>query len=93
MIHPTVGRIVHFFEEIYPEQDQPRAAIIAYVHNERLVNLMVSSHQGGPYGAINVPLLQDDAVAPEGQRYCKWMDYQKEQLVKTESLEMKLSHG
>ena len=42
---PTVGRIVHFFED---DGDQPLPAIVTQVHSESCVNLHVFSDVGNP---------------------------------------------
>ena len=49
VIKPTVGRQVHFYdgnEPLSPEQAQPHAATVCFVHNDREVNLAAYSHTG-----------------------------------------------
>lgn len=83
MIAPTVGRIVWFYRSadmnLMRMDEQPMAAIIAYVFDARTVMLMVIDHGGQPT-PLNVPvqLLQDDDTPPvAGHAYCTWMPYQK----------------
>jgi hypothetical protein len=88
MIKPTVGCIVLYTPRKYDvehygvsqmDPDQPLAASIVYVWNERMVNLDVSDHQGGHHPVDRVTLLQDDDVVPVGERYAEWMPHQKGQ--------------
>lgn len=92
MITPTIGRIVWYHKskdqmhiDAY-DNDQPLAAIVAYVWSSGLVNLMVIDHNGRNHFVVSVELLQDGGIAPEGGRYCEWMPYQKGQAAKTERL-------
>ncbi len=96
MIKPTVGRHVDYWpkqnDPIHPKNtDQPHAAIICRVHDDRLVNLTVFDADGYCKGGFtSIPLLQDDDKAPEQGGYATWMDYQKGQAAKTEALESEL---
>lgn len=77
MIKPTVGRVVWFHTEFVPHQvEQPMAAIVVKVHDDRLVNLVVFDEFGSPLGRQNVTLRQEGDVAPSGI-FCEWMPYQK----------------
>lgn len=94
MIKPTVGRVVLY----YPGGDHrdrygagPLAAIVAFVHTDRLINVGALNPDGRNFGVQNVPLLQGDDAAPEGGGYCAWMDYQKGQAAKAEKLEQQLA--
>lgn len=85
MIKPTVGRVVWFF----PPKDknpnlQPHAALVAHVHNDRLVNLAVFNENGENYSRTSVQLLQDEDAAPEVGFYAQWMPYQVGQAAKNE---------
>lgn len=96
MIKPTVGRVVWFtpgatlpadFLLIDPEQ--PCNAHIAYVWNDRLVNLTVSDHYGKTFNFTSVRLLQDDDATsglpgflPEFGYFAEWMPYQVGQAAK-----------
>lgn len=92
MIAPTVGRVVWYSHNHeaspYPRLgDQPFAAHVAFVHTERLVNLLVISHTGHTFARENVILLQEDDTAPIDAPYAEWMPYQKGQAAKTEAAE------
>ena len=88
MIKPTVGRVVWFYTGVVKE---PCAAIIAKVHSDRMVNLMVIDEDGDPYGQTSVRLLQDDDK-PAGEAFwCAWMPYQLGQAAKTEAAEDRLA--
>lgn len=86
VITPTPGRIVHFFPGVADgvsqagrgtSDAQPLAAIVAMVHNERMVNLCVFDAYGNPHARPNVYLSQPDKDVPnDGTSYAKWMDYQ-----------------
>lgn len=85
MIQPTIGRVVWFWP--YGQgngQDQPNAALIAYVHSDRMVNLAVFDNNGISSGRTSVPLLQDGESNKSGQ-CCEWMPYQKGQAAKEEA--------
>jgi hypothetical protein len=93
MIKPTVGRVVWFTPPNNSAESgfsgyggQPMAATVAYVWNDRLVNLQVTDHAGVAHAKTSVPLIQDDEPKPDGY-YCEWMPYQKGQAAKTEQLE------
>lgn len=88
MIQPTIGRVVLYTPPTKDPKDagfQPHAATVAYVWNDRMVNLSIVDSNGVPYSATSVQLLQDDDAAPEGQGYCEWMAYQKTQAAKEET--------
>lgn len=85
MIRPTVGRIVWFWYNFEARkkfkesgQSQPLAAMVTFVHNDRLVNLMVHTKEGASVGAQNVPFFQPEDE-PEGEigKFCEWMPCQK----------------
>lgn len=94
MIKPTVGRVVHYIpsidDPIAKQFDQPLAAIIATVWDDRLVNLTVFDANGVSQGKQAVTLLQDDDPAPKSGSYAIWMPFQKGQAQKTEEIELKL---
>jgi hypothetical protein len=87
MIKPTVGRVVWFYSSKAPEK--AFAAMIAHVHSDRMVNLMVVDADGDPYGQTSVQLLQDDDKPQGGAFWCAWMPYQLGQAAKTEAAEAK----
>ncbi len=64
---------------------QPLVALVAYVWNDRLVNLTVFDQNGNPIGGqTSVPLLQGDDPKPELGYFASWMPYQKGQAAKAE---------
>ena len=83
MIKPTPGRIVwftpadddHLLTRI--DRSQPLAAIVAYVWNDRLVNLSVIDQHGSHHPRTSVTLLQDDEVSGSDGHFAQWMPYQK----------------
>jgi len=82
MIHPTIGRVVLFWpaaDEAGKRPDQPFPALIAYVHSEHLINVGGFAHNGQPFAATSVPLLQDDDELAPSSAYAEWMPYQLEQ--------------
>jgi hypothetical protein len=61
---PTVGRIVHYWpddlEQVAPEfgvidASQPFAAIVTFVHDQYVVNLVVTDHYGNMRARSSVP--------------------------------------
>lgn len=92
MIPPTVGRVVHFYEwRGHAEgHNGPLAALVAAVHDDRCITVMVVTRSGLPVPMPSVRLLQDDDKPPETS-YCAWMDYQKGQAAKAEALEKELA--
>ncbi len=96
MIKPTVGRVVHVHDStiIAHAPHQPLAGIVCYVHNDRLVNLVVFDMHGVPWPRKEVRLLQDhDKPDEDDRRYAFWMDYQKGQAARTEQLEKELARS
>jgi hypothetical protein len=94
MIKPTVGRVVLYTPqkvEGFPHAVDQLAAIVVYVHSDKLINLTVFDSNGGAYGVCSVDLIQDGDPKPEFGRYAEWMPYQKGQAAKTEQLEAKLA--
>lgn len=89
MIHPSIGRRVWFWPDshdthyenpdriAYYDPAQPCDAGIAYVHNDRLVNLTVADQNGVMHSRTSVTLLQDlDEPPAGGARHAQWMPYQ-----------------
>jgi len=94
MIKPTPGRVVWFTPHpgdpcFSSEFKPPFAAHVAYVHDDRHVNLMVISPEGHALQKRWVPLIQEGEALPTSE-YCEWMPYQKGQAAKTEALEKKV---
>jgi hypothetical protein len=75
IIKPTVGRVLHFWPHKAARGEQPLAAMVAYVWNDYMVNLMVIDRNGRTSHHTSVTLVQfQDAmlvVANEGP-YCEW---------------------
>jgi hypothetical protein len=99
IIKPTVGRMVWYRPSQYDveecravqhDTEQPCHAMVAYVWNDRLVNLVVYDHDGVYFTRSSVRLLQDDDVLPDNSGYAEWMPYQKGQAAKAEALEQEL---
>lgn len=85
MIIPSIGRVVWY--RGMPRREQPFAALVTYVHNDRMVNLVVFDHNGTPAGRNNVTLVQErDAIPAAPASYAEWMPYQVGQAKKTEQL-------
>ena len=78
-IIPIVGRKVWYSPQ---EMDgtkfgeQPFDATSVYVHNDRLVNLLVTDHDGFQFRVSNAPLLQDGDAPNHLGGHCYWMPYQ-----------------
>lgn len=94
MIKPSIGRVVWFTPSRnssapvpIAHADQPLAALVSYVHSDRLVNLGGFDANGAPFAATSVTLLQDDDIGNSGGYYAEWMPFQKGQAVKTEAVE------
>jgi len=89
VIKPTVGRVVWYQTKFVPDQvEQPQAAIVTFVHSDNMVNLVVFSDLGMPYGKTSVYLRQAGTPAPSHD-FCEWMPYQLGQAAKTEAAEAK----
>lgn len=89
IIAPTVGRIVWFTptnDDAYVEVhgNQPFAAIVTYVHDDRMVNLTAFDHAGNAKPHTSVVLVQDGDPKPD-DRYAEWMPYQIGQAKKHEA--------
>lgn len=92
MIQPTVGRIVWYHPEpgdVEYAVNQPLAAIISWVHDDRLINVGWFTRSGMAFNRVEVILVQDGDAIPNAA-YCEWMPYQKGQAAKTEALEAKV---
>jgi len=93
VITPTIGRMVWYtpnswdLTQAVRKDEQPFHAMVVYVWNDRLVNLVVYDHNGMFFTKTSVKLLQDDAMPNEGEPYAQWMPYQKGQAAKYEALE------
>lgn len=85
VIVPTIGRRVWYYpdsEEIIDtepmiclKESQPFDAGVVFVHNDTLVNLVVTDHSGYVHRRTSVTLVQPGQEPPAGA-YCTWMPYQ-----------------
>lgn len=95
VIVPTVGRKVWFrpggpvdpaIQVMSPDYDnalgQPLDATIVYVHNDRLVNLLVVDHGGNSFPMHNVQLVQPGDEACQTGHRAEWMPFQVTQAAK-----------
>jgi len=86
LIHPTVGRVLHFHlngsRQGIRAAGEPLAALICHVaptgaDGYDRVNLLVLSSMGTAHSVLDVPLVQDDQdPPPEGTPYCTRMPHQ-----------------
>jgi hypothetical protein len=82
VIVPSIGRVVWFWP-IEPV-DQPYAALVTYVHSDRLINVGGFTANGEPFARTSIKLRQDGdpEAAPFPVRgveaYAEWMPYQKQ---------------
>lgn len=84
MIVPTVGRVVWVLNrDVAPKSSQPEAALIAYVHSDRSINVGGVNAHGQPFHALSIPLLQDEDEAPTGI-HATWVPLQKAQPTKAD---------
>lgn len=93
MIKPTVGRVVWFRPMSASENPQPLAAIIAFVHDDKTVNLAVFDRNGESYPLEGVQLIQEGEMPCRPGGYCEWMPYQKGQAAKVDQLEAAIKDG
>lgn len=86
VISPSVGRVVWFHQmtrDVFPGSHETVAAIIAYVHSDRRVNLVVFDANGNLHSRTGVTLVQPGDEPPSYQ-HCTWMPFQKGQAAKQE---------
>jgi hypothetical protein len=81
MIKPTIGRVVWFYPDGTASRDageQPNSAMVAFVHNDRLINIGYLDHNGLPRHATSQRLLQegDDEPSSPTAPFCCWMPFQ-----------------
>ncbi len=88
VISPTPGRIVWFYpaphDGIGQIGGQPLAAIVAGVHNDRLINLAVFDAYGNTQQRSGVTLVQPGDAVPDSA-HATWMPYQIGQAAKAET--------
>lgn len=96
IIKPTIGRVIWYYRKA--DQTHPNVGLIAYVHSDTLINVGGFDHDGDPFKATSVPLVQPTETerglgvtsVPVHGHFATWMPYQKGQAAKTEALEKKL---
>jgi hypothetical protein len=80
MIVPSIGRVVWYYPggTAQREADQPNAALVAYVHNDRLINVGWLDHNGIPRHATSQLLLQEGDAEPQNPTtpFAAWMPFQ-----------------
>ena len=74
MIKPTVGRVVWYYEEWKTHKNIPFAATICYVHLDNSINVGGLEHNGTPFRAIQV-LLVDNGDSFNNDAGVKWACY------------------
>lgn len=94
VITPTIGRRIWYVPSTYDRgglKDKPSSIIegsstqpcdagIVFVHNDRLVNLLVTDHNGNTHKRTSVTLWQPgDTITHADGGYAVWMDYQQQQ--------------
>lgn len=88
VITPTVGRVVWYTptenDGMSKHGGQPFAAHVVFVHNDRLVNLVVFDHDGRAHQRGSVQLSQEGDSVPSIGGYAEWMPYQVGQAKKHE---------
>jgi hypothetical protein len=78
VIKPTVGRVVLYWPDgpaMKEGGQQPHAAIVAFVHDDRKVNLATFDQYGKAGAVTSVVLRQPDDVIATGA-FAEWMPYQ-----------------
>lgn len=105
-VKPTIGRIVWYYPDendsgkinldkdkgLPRSEQQPMGAKVAYVHNDRLVNLAVSDHEGFLHTQKEVTLIQEgDELPADGGEFCAWMPYQQAQAAKAAAEQASIS--
>ena len=84
VIPPSIGRRVWYWPNgcdhgiVVNGSAQACDAGIAYVWNERMINISVAGHAGDMHARTSVKLLQegDEQPAPGACSYCTWMPFQ-----------------
>lgn len=85
MIVPSIGRVMWYWPLKEERGDQPLAALVTYVHDDNIVNLVVFATDGTSSGKSSVPIVQDGSPYIAGDSpYVEWMPYQIGQAKKHE---------
>ncbi|MGY3393417.1 hypothetical protein ACVWW6_006008 [Bradyrhizobium sp. USDA 3311] len=95
MIEPTVGRAIWYRPPGSHPSAQPHAAHVAFVHDPRLVNLLIISHDGVAYPGTEIIVVQEGDPIPTAEQaprgYAEWMPYQKGQAAKADALQAQIA--
>jgi len=90
-IIPTIGAWMWFhrsgIEGVCMGADQPMAAVVAFIHSEKCVNLMVIDHLGGHFCMSGVRVRQD-GDPDDSLPYVAWMPFQVGQAKLQEGLKI-----
>ncbi len=96
MIQPSLGRVVWFtpYESDTMARDNSGrcAALVTYVHSDRMVNLAVFDGNGNHHPKTSVKLLQEEDERPTSG-FCEWMPFQLGQAQRTQAVERQLFEG
>lgn len=71
-------------KRLHSEPPQPFDAGVVLVWGDRLVNLLITDHQGYTHRRTSVDLLQEGDAVPETGGYATWMPYQAKAAKKDE---------
>src|SRR5260370_9380362 len=83
MIAPTIGRVMWYWPVKEKRQGLPMAAIVTWVWDENMVNLVVFDSNGNSSGTTSVPIVQDSSPSTAGHSpYVELIPYQKGQAKK-----------
>lgn len=83
MIQPTIGRVVHYWDGA--GQQEPYAALITFVWNERLINLCAFDANGNPQPRTSIQLVQPEDDIDQLDVRAEWMPYQVKKPTGSES--------
>lgn len=81
MIKPSIGRVVHVCRKSLDYTsgvEQPRAAIVTYVHSDTMLNLSIFTPGGDNIGRTSVYLRQPEVKLEDvpDDLYAEWMPFQ-----------------
>ncbi len=86
MIKPTIGRVMWYWPAKEHRGEQPWAAIVTFVHNDNMVNLVVWNPNSDGQPKSSVPIVQDGSPHTVGDSpYVEWMPFQIGQAKKHEA--------
>lgn len=98
VIKPSVGRVLLY----YPARShgsmsgfrfvpgQPHAAVVCFVHSDRMVNVISFDQNGAQRPRTSVRLVQPGETVPAEDDYCQWVAYQVGQAAKPDDVVAKL---